>query len=197
MDGIEDGVIFPAVSFNMSDKINSNIPKSYNSIIHHGNEDYDEPSSENQNESFNSRRKSRVIAAVTWILLAIGCLTVRSKFSPGVDPFAEMLNMALPQDADVPELEGMAPAWAECKAKGKEIATQCYELNPVDKKGCEDRGKEAAKACYKEMGKEYKNYWKGMGKQYKSDWKAKGKEKKDYYKAKGEAKKEEFKGDGS
>ena len=92
----------------MSDNINITTPKSYNSIVHHENEDY-EPPLENQDE-FNLRRKIRVIAAVAWILLVMGCLAVSNMSSFDVDPFAELLTMALPEDAepnDGTSLDGM------------------------------------------------------------------------------------------
>jgi hypothetical protein len=94
--------------------------------------------------------------------------------------FADLMAMAPP--------DGPITDWKECKVTGKEIAVECYNLNPVDLKECEARGKEAAKACYKKMGKEYKaykDYYKNKGKEYKEYYKNKGKEYKDYYKNKG------------
>jgi hypothetical protein len=82
--------------------------------------------------------------------------------------FADLLAMA-PPDGPV-----ATTSWKDCKMTGKEVAVECYNLNPVDLKECEARGKEAAKACYKKKGKEYK--------EYKDYYKSKGEEYKDLYK---------------
>lgn len=123
------------------------------------------------------KQKSRLVKAGSFLavmaMFAIGLSFLgHSQNSANVELvdvdslFADLLAMAPP--------DGPITSWKDCKVTGKEIAVECYNLNPVDLKECEARGKEAAKACYKKMGKEYKAY--------KDYYKNKGEEYKDFYK---------------